>query len=162
MTFGGGITVGPGITLETTSSGVGGGGGGNLGSITVGFGSMEIMGMYTIYNYGLFTLGQDSYGSSSNGAVTELTNTDNYNQQGTGQNRIRLAPGTYSGFTVASDGTINGDTTTPKVFTVGGVSATFEPSLSTQTSYSYFLYNNIDVFSLQTKNGQTLDVNVTV
>lgn len=66
---------------------------------------------------------------------------------------IKLVPGTYTGFTVAADGTIDGDTSGSKVFTVDGTNATFSIA-GNAPNYTYS--NTGNPFSLNTKTGQVI------
>jgi hypothetical protein len=70
--------------------------------------------------------------------------------------RIGLYPGTYTGYTVASDGSINGDTTTAITFTVDGVSVLLTPD--EQGGVYDYAVEGIDAFGLVDKVGQTLAV----
>mgnify|MGYP000405730127 CR=1 FL=1 len=70
--------------------------------------------------------------------------------------RIGFYPGTYTGYTVASDGSINGDTTTAITVTVDGVSVSLTP-FEGGGVYDYAVEGS-DAFGLISKVGQTLAV----
>jgi hypothetical protein len=66
---------------------------------------------------------------------------------------IVLVPGTYTGFTVDSNGLIDGDNSTARIFTINGIEATF----SVMGSAPNYLYSNMgDPFLLQSNVGSTL------
>ncbi len=72
--------------------------------------------------------------------------------------RIGFNPGTYTGYTVAGDGTINGNTSAAVTFTVGGVSISLTPvDQNSNGNYDYAIEGS-DAFSLVSKVGQTLAV----
>jgi hypothetical protein len=66
---------------------------------------------------------------------------------------IMLAPGTYTGFTVDSNGAIDGDNSTARTFTVNGIDAVF----TIVGSAPNYLYTNMgNPFNLSTNVGNTL------
>ena len=110
-----------------------------------------IVGQYTsagptIY-YGANKTGPFGYGTIVSDYLTEV-------QYSNSATNIMLAPGTYTGFTVDSNGLIDGDNSTARTFTVNGIDAVFTVAGSAPN----YLYTNMgNPFSLQSSNlGNTL------
>jgi hypothetical protein len=72
--------------------------------------------------------------------------------------RVGFEPGTYDGYTVDSNGTINSDTTTPITFTVDGVSVVLTPNEPSSPGNYDYAFEGVDPLGLIAKVGQTLAV----
>ena len=96
------------------------------------------------------------YGASkvfSNGYGTIVSSYLREVQYSNSSTYIFLAPGTYTGFTVDSNGAIDGDNSTARTFTVNSVNAVFTVAGSAP-NYAYTNMGN--PFSLNTNVGNTL------
>jgi len=105
-----------------------------------------IVGQYTTVGpttyYGADKTGALGYGTIVSDYLTEVSNANS-------STNIRLAPGTYTGFTVDSNGLIDGDNSTARTFSVNGVNAVFTVAGSAPN----YLYTNMgNPFSLQIAN----------
>jgi hypothetical protein len=100
--------------------------------------------------------GGTSYGANKTGATGYGTIVSDYLTEVSYANlstNIYLAPGTYTGFTVDSNGAIDGDNSTARTFTINGVDAVF----TVAGSAPYYSYTNMgNPFSLSANVGNTL------
>jgi hypothetical protein len=104
-----------------------------------------VSGGFTTY-YGANKTGPFGYGTIVSDYLTEVQ----YSSLAT---NIMLAPGTYTGFTVDSNGLIDGDNSTARTFTINGIDAVFTVAGSAP-NYSYTNMGN--PFSLNANVGNTL------
>lgn len=163
ITIGSGIQIGGGISFDVGTGGGGGGGGGggnNLGTINVGTFTQDLgmgMGLFVYHGYRQ----QSSTGSTSGpgGGAARINALFTVNGLGATVTRLALEPGNYGTFTVDSNRLVNGSTANISV-TVGGVTVTLQSQQGWNTGSDYNYNIMSDAFSLATKTGQTLNVNV--
>lgn len=142
-------TVRQGSGAEFTVEVSGGTSSTSLGNITTGFN--DAGGGILTYGYATTI----SLGSATDPALKHVY----YYENGSGGTftRIGFNPGTYTGYTVASDGTIDGNTSAAITFTVDGVAVSLTPVEGGGGNYDYAIEND-DTFGLVSKIGQTLSV----
>jgi hypothetical protein len=100
---------------------------------------------FTTY-YGASKVFSNGYGTIVSDYLTEV-------QYSNSSTYIFLAPGTYTGFTVDSNGLIDGDNSTARTFTVNSVNAVFTVAGSAPN----YVYTNMgNPFNLSTNVGNTL------
>lgn len=135
----------------------------SLGNVTVGSNTVIIPGMYTIRSYGCLTTAVPPYGSVGPTAwATDVVATisDYGGGMTSAGTRITLTAGTsYGGVSVDSNGLVDGKYSIPQSFTIGGITVELTPSYM-GSGWGY-ISNAGDMFSLQTKVGQTLAASVT-
>ena len=150
LIIGGGISIGGGVSVVAEAAPAGG----NLGSITVASQPYSD-GMESGTSYGASdgTFGAFLYPAF--GTVTGGTSFLIYVNVYGGATQLYLINGIYSGFGVV-EGAINGDTSGPQSFTIGGVTAILSVQGAGPSQYKY--QSAGDPFDLENKVGQTLSV----
>jgi hypothetical protein len=150
--LGPGLTLGPGLSFTQPPPPPGAAGTITVGSVSDGFGGVRA-GWDPIE-------ASPPIGSTTgpDGGPAPLACLFSYTLFGSTRNDIRFVPGSYPGYTADSGGRVNGSSD-PISVTVDAITATFTQVDAGSGQYLYRLSGS-DVFGLQSKVGETLNVNL--